>query len=100
MEKYTLLKEEYLKLEEAFLKVETEEKLAGFRDYITALAFSMWEAEPCCIAEYGEALGVIYGGAKPSEEELTKMNVLSDDGDIGILPSPDFSTPEPGEGWM
>lgn len=35
-----------------------------------------------------------------SEEELTKMNVLSDDDDIGILPSPDFSTPEPGEGWM
>lgn len=85
MEKYTLLKEEYLKLEEAFLKVEAKENLAGFRDYITALAFSMWEAEPCCIAEYGEALGVIYGGAAPSEEELTKLQAIGKKGDLKVL---------------
>jgi len=100
MEKYTLLKEEYLKLEEAFLKVETEEKLAGFRDYITALAFSMWEAEPCCIAEYGEALGVIYGGAKPSEEELTKLQAVGKKGDLKVLDAHGKMTAEDGKKFV
>lgn len=100
MEKYTLLKEEYLKLEAAFLKVETKENLAGFRDYITALAFSMWEAEPCCLEEYGEALGVIYGDAAPSEEELTKLQAIGKKGDLKVLDAHGKMTAEDGKKFV
>lgn len=85
MDKFELLKNEYHKLEEAFLKVEEPRELNDFRDYITGHALSMWEQEPCYYQEYGQALGVIYGGEAPSEEKLDKMMASIKKGNLKIV---------------
>ncbi len=70
MENLDFLREEYFKLEEAFLKVSDEAELTDFRQHITAQALHMWSSEPGYHQDYGQALSVIYDGAALKKESL------------------------------
>ena len=85
MEKYIFLKKEYEQLEEAFLKAEKDGSVEEFRNYITGLALSMWDNEPCYAQEYGKALSVIYCGEEPSEETLSRIKTETEAKGLKVL---------------
>ena len=86
MENYELIRQDYLKLEKAFLEVCGEKDLPEYRERIAAYVLRVLSADPVYHKECEDVLALVLGGTRHTEEEIREKMVRA-----GALPYPTIS---------
>ncbi|MGN1413001.1 MAG: AAA family ATPase [Anaerovoracaceae bacterium] len=86
MENYELIREDYRKLENAFLKVCEAKDLPEYRERIAAYVLRVLHADPVYHRECEDVLALVLGGTRHTEAEIREKMVRA-----GALPYPTIS---------
>ncbi|MDY3240626.1 MAG: AAA family ATPase [Anaerovoracaceae bacterium] len=86
MEHYELIREDYQKLEKAFLEVCEEKDLPEYRERIAAYVLRVLSADPIYHKECEDVLALVLGGVRHTEGEIREKMVRA-----GALPYPTIS---------
>lgn len=70
MENCELIRQDYLKLEKAFLEVCGEKDLPEYRERIAAYVLRVLSADPVYHKECEDVLALVLGGTRHTEEEI------------------------------
>lgn len=86
MEHYELIREDYQKLEKAFLEVCEKKDLPEYRERIAAYVLRVLSADPIYHKECEDVLALVLGGVRHTEGEIREKMVRA-----GALPYPTIS---------